>query len=371
MFQNTLETGKYEFSNAVPVASNLTITPVEDDNHINGVSTFDLVLISKHILGIEPLTSPYKMIAADANKSGSITTFDIVELRKLILGVYTELPNNTSWRFVDKAYSFPNPSNPFANVFPENKSIASLNGNMTSEDFTSIKIGDLNGNAVANSLMQSEDRAAGTLVFDVQDRAVKAGETFDVTFKAAEQVQGYQFTMNFAGLDVVDVTGLKAENYAVFAADKAMTTSVNGEGNEFTVRFRATQAGELSKLLGVSSRITKAEAYNAGSDRLDVAFRFNGANGSVVSGVGFELYQNVPNPFVSKTTIGFNLPEATTATLTIFDETGRMLWQQKGDFAKGYNQIAVDRALLNTTGMMYYQLETQTESATRKMIQTK
>jgi hypothetical protein len=39
----------------------------------------DLVLISKHILGLEPLNSPYKMIAADANKSNSITTFDIVE----------------------------------------------------------------------------------------------------------------------------------------------------------------------------------------------------------------------------------------------------------------------------------------------------
>jgi hypothetical protein len=96
----------------VPFLGNYTVTPMKDNDPLNGVSTFDLVLINKHILGLEPLSTPYKMIAADANNSRSITTFDIVELRKLILGIYTELPNNTSWRFVDKA-SLPEPSNPF------------------------------------------------------------------------------------------------------------------------------------------------------------------------------------------------------------------------------------------------------------------
>ena len=91
---------------------------MKDDNPLNGVSTYDLVLISKHILGLAPLNSPYKMIAADANKNNSITTTDIVEFRKLILGIYNELPNNTSWRFVDAEYAFPNPANPFQTYVP-------------------------------------------------------------------------------------------------------------------------------------------------------------------------------------------------------------------------------------------------------------
>jgi hypothetical protein len=285
------------------------------------------------------------------------------------------LPNNTSWRFVDKSFNFPNAANPFQSAFPENKTIGAIAASQTNDDFVSVKIGDINGNAVANNLMSTEDRAAGTLMFDVQDRAVKAGETFDVTFKAAELVKGYQFTMNFPGMDVVDVVPgakMSMDNFGVFAADKVITTSFDAEAQgEFTVRFRATQSGMLSNLLAVSSRITKAEAYTSNNDRLDVAFRFNGENGSTVSGVGFELYQNQPNPFVNKTAIGFHLPEAATATLTVYDETGRTLFTQKGDFAKGYNQIAIDRALLNTTGMMYYKLETTTDSATKKMIQTK
>jgi hypothetical protein len=65
------------------------------------------------------------------------------------------------------------------------------------------------------------------------------------------------------------------------------------------------------------------------------------------------------------------MPEAATATLSIFDETGRMVFTQKGDFAKGYNSIVLDRAVINTTGVLYYKVETATNSATRKMVQTK
>jgi hypothetical protein len=370
----------YNF-NAIPLASNATVTPAKDDNPLNGVSTYDLVLISKHILGIESLSSPYKMIAADANKSGSITTFDIVEIRKLILGIYTELPNNTSWRFVDKSFNFPNVNNPFAAQFPENKSIVNLSTNLLNEDFVSVKVGDVNGNAIANSAMSSDDRSTGTLLFDVDDKSVTAGETFTVSLHAAEQVSGYQFTMNFKGLEVVDVTpvsrDMKSLNFGVFA--DAITTSYDGEEEgAFTVTFRATKSGKLSELLYVSSCITKAEAYKNG-ERMNVAFRYNNGATSTVSGVGFELYQNQPNPFVNKTFIGFHLPAEASAqagdlipvTLSIFDETGRMVYNQKGAFAKGYNTIAIDKALLNTVGMLYYKLETATDSATKKMIQTK
>jgi len=369
MFDMTNNDGAYAFSNALPISANYSVTPLKDDNHLNGVTTFDLVLISKHILGLEPLGSPYKMIAADANKSNSITTFDIVELRKLILGIYTELPNNTSWRFVDKSYNFASPNNPFTAQFPEFKSVADVTASQMNDDFVSLKVGDVNGSAIANSLMSADDRTVGTLLFDVDDRQVKAGEEFTVNFNAAEQVLGYQFTMNLKGLEVVDIVpgaGMDINNFGLF--NDAITTSFDGKDKgAFALKFRAKTSGQLSNMLGVSSRITKAEAYK-NDVRLDVAFRFNG---STIAGVGFELYQNTPNPFISKTMIGFHLPEATEATLTIFDESGRMIFTQTGDFGKGYNAVTLDREMVNTTGLLYYKLETATDSATKKMIQTK
>jgi len=49
-----------------------SIEPQKNDNPLNGVSTFDLVLISKHILGITKFDNPYQYIAADANKSDRV-----------------------------------------------------------------------------------------------------------------------------------------------------------------------------------------------------------------------------------------------------------------------------------------------------------
>jgi len=368
-FKQSINDGSYEFSKAVPMFSNYVVTPTNDKNPLNGVSTYDLVLISKHILGLDPLNTPYKMIAADVNKSGSITTFDIVEARKLILGIYTDLPSNTSWRFVDKSFKFPNMDNPFQTSFPEVITVAQMLASDLDENFVGVKVGDVNGSAIANTLNSADDRSVGTLLFDAEDRAVKAGEVFTVNFNASEKVQGYQFTMNLKGLEVVEVVpgaNMTSSNFGVFS--DAVTASVDGDAGAFGVTFRAKNDGRLSQMLGASSRITRAEAYNNGAERLDVAFRFDG---NTIAGVGFELYQNQPNPFIGKTMIGFHLPEAAEATLSIFDESGRVIYQQTADYGKGYNAVMIDRSLLNTVGMLYYRLETAKDSATKSMIQTK
>lgn len=371
--------GTYEVMNNIPLAATFTIAPEKNDNPLNGVTTYDLALISKHILAIEPLDSPYKMIAADANKSGSITTFDILEIRKLILGLYTSLPNNNSWRFVDHSFAFPNPSNPFQTTFPETISVQDAMANFMHEDFMGVKVGDVNNSAVANANMQAEERTVGTALFDMEDRALNAGAVFEVSIKAAQALEAYQFTMTLDGLEmlgVIENEQVKAHNFGVF--DHAVTVSIDGT-QEFTLRFRATKSGKLSQMLGVSGAITRAAAYGecgignaeCGVTRLGVAFRFNAETGVTTKGLGFELYQNQPNPFVGKTNIGFYLPAAAEATLSVLDETGRLIYQQKGQFAQGANNIQLDRALLNTTGVLYYKLETATDFATKKMIQAK
>jgi hypothetical protein len=362
--------GEYYVMNNVPLDASFTIAPEKKDNPLNGVTTYDLVLISKHILGTEPLDSPFKIIAGDANKSNSVTTFDIIELRKLILGIYTELPDNDSWRFVDYNFTFPNPDNPFGTVFPESISVANAMTNQMHGDFMGVKIGDLNYSAVANATMQAEARTEGTAIFDVADRKVEAGEVFEVTFKSAQALKGFQFTATLNGLtaiSTVDAENVTPGNFNL-APSNAMTVSING-AQGFTVRFRAEKAGRLSEMLGVSGSITRAEAYAMTNDamtRQDIAFRFDG---KTISGLGFELYQNQPNPFMNRTIVGFFLPEAAEATLTVFDETGRLVYQQKGQFAKGENSIMLERALIHTTGVLYYKLETATDTATRKMIQ--
>ncbi|MBK8566351.1 MAG: hypothetical protein IPN76_24190 [Saprospiraceae bacterium] len=126
--------------------ASVTLTPSKNLNHTNGVTTFDIVLIRKHILDIERLDSPYKIIAADVNRSNAVSTFDLVLLTKLIIHVVDELPNNTSWRFVPKYWFFPNPNNPFEPPFPEGLN-PNYPGFSEAFDFIAIKVGDVNGSA--------------------------------------------------------------------------------------------------------------------------------------------------------------------------------------------------------------------------------
>jgi len=369
--------------NALPVTSNTIIEPVKDNDPLNGVSTFDLVLINKHILGLQPLGSPYKMIAADANGNRSITTADMVELRKLILGIYTELPNNTSWRFVDKNYVFPNPSNPFQDIFPETKEIIDPQTHQMYEDFVGIKTGDVNGNAVTNSLMLTEDRSVGTLLFDVENRLVQFGETFTVELRPAEPATGYQFTLYHPGLQIVDVRpggGMSADNFGFFPNEQSLTVSYfsNQSAGGFAVTFRAAASGSLSQMLSMSSRITKAEAYRSDAtnaagtahDLFDLGLRFNSDETTTsVSGVGLELYQNQPNPWTNRTRLGFHLPESSEAVLTVFDESGKVLYSRAETFARGYNAVVIDNSVLNVAGgLLFYKVETPTGSAVRRMI---
>lgn len=143
------EQGSFSFNN-VSMGQDYIITPHKNDNHKNGVSTFDAILINKHILSIYPFYHPHQYIAADVNNSKVISVQDIVWIRRLVLGLIDTFPNNTSWRFVPKNYVFPVPTNPWFEDFPEQQVINTLNGGTTNADFWAIKIGDINRSANAN-----------------------------------------------------------------------------------------------------------------------------------------------------------------------------------------------------------------------------
>ncbi len=139
--------GNYAFPNLTPGQS-YTVTPVRDTNDVNGVTTFDLTIINKHVLGLEALNSPWKIIAADANGSKSVTTIDIVESRKIILGLNTQFPAVPSWYFLPANTVFADPNNPFSGGLPAGAlQYNNLQQNVTDANFKGVKVGDVNNNA--------------------------------------------------------------------------------------------------------------------------------------------------------------------------------------------------------------------------------
>ncbi|MBK7410616.1 MAG: hypothetical protein IPJ40_22690 [Saprospirales bacterium] len=362
------------------------VTPYRDDHAENGVTTLDLVILRQHILGINPLTSPYKLIAADANRTGTITTSDMVEIRKVILHVTDNFPNNTSWRFVDASYVFQDPTHPFGENFPEAIPITNLL-EAAELNFMAIKVGDLNGSAQPSTLGGGDvaSRSKEPLVFEITDEMLTEGQVHEVSFRAKNirEITGFQFTLNYS-LDAVEFVGLRssglpdftAQNFYVMPEAGAITFSWDGETKElsedqvlFTLQFRArTSTEKVCQVMTINSRYTKAEAYTRSNDPLEMALLFHCMDGPMLVYNKFELYQNMPNPVRESTRIGFYLPEAGTARIHIFDESGRTLLLQEGAFAAGMNQIQVARSALGrTTGIVYYQVESAQGKATRKM----
>lgn len=376
--------GSFVFNNVAP-NHDYSIIPEKNINAGNGVTTFDLVLIRKHILNLEYLDSPYKMIAADVNNSESISTFDMVILRKLILNITTEFENNTSWRFVDKNYNFPEPSNPWAEPFPEVVNVNDLPMGLLEANFVGIKIGDVNHSAIPNNLIQVDDRQGlDDFSIDVFNQKVKKGETVRVAFEAdIMKVSGFQFTLNFdpQQLELVQLKEnlLKTHHFGQHLLEQGiLTASWNGDVAErrtlFNLQFIAKADGQLSDFLKLTSDYTTAEAYHkhdtpSTSPLLNVNLNFYQEEHSTTRfAPAFELFPNRPNPFHESSIIGFYLPKEASATLTILDVSGRVLKTITGHYQQGYNEISIQAKDLKSKGLLYYRLKTGEHVAARKMV---
>lgn len=364
---------------------NYEVKPERNDDPLNGVSTFDIVKLTKHLLGTEIINDPYTLIAADVNRSNNISTADIIAIRRVILGLSNSFgPTQQSWRFVKKDYTFPNPTNPFSAAFPEADKM-SLTNDMTC-NFVGIKMGDLNGNAKPNSIAPSAPRTwAAPLTITADDMLMEAGKTYYIPLNINEQnLMGTQFTLKYNS-DMIDLINIKEGNLpdmtnANFAVVENGTITTSWNTNQTiqqqatfaTLVFKAKQDVKLSEVLTLNSEVAVAEAYSHDEEvmRVNLAFAKGTTNTTPDATKGITLYQNQPNPFSEATQIRFYLPEPTSATISVMDITGKVVYSRSGEFSSGIHSISLNKSELTnlTVGMFYYQLQTSKEAITKKML---
>jgi hypothetical protein len=85
----------------------------------------------------------------------------------------------------------------------------------------------------------------------------------------------------------------------------------------------------------------------------------------------FTLEQNYPNPFNPTTSISFSLPETGTASLRVFDMTGReVATLVNGMTERGTHTVSFDASNLGT-GVYFYTLQSGSFTTTKKMVLVK
>lgn len=377
-FTVTNEEGKFGF-NELFMNSDYTITPSKNDDVLNGLSTLDLVLIQRHILGLKKLSTPYKIIAADANFDNKISASDLVSLRKLILGLSEKLSDN-SWKFVEKSFVFADPEKPFP--YNKNISMASLLHDVSNSDFVAVKVGDVN-DSYQKSITGNfaENRSRLDLEYVLND--ANEGEIIEVPFYTENEglISGMQMSLIFdeTKFEYIDIKGanllINEESSFLINKNNLLVSWVNNKveksskGKLFSIQFKVKKSTLPYEFLNTGDGILSSEVYELTKNgeieqrSINLTLRNSGNTNQQ-----FQLFQNTPNPFNNNTTIGFVIPEAGDVSFKVYDYSGKVLKQFRKYYDKGYNSIELNVNDLNTTGILFYQLDSNTHSANKKMI---
>lgn len=342
----------------------ITISPEKDNDPLNGVSTYDMVLISQSILGLEPLGNPYKYLAADADRNNRVTEADNVELRKLILGIYTQLPNNASWRFVPDDYIFPMPENPFYEQIPESVTFSRLYPRPL-PNFIALKVGDVNFNAVTNSLTEVEDRSLSAL--ELPAIKLNAGQTIWVPVALLDlpSLLGLQCAFGFdpAQLEIINVLapGLAGFSENNFFQPEPGVLTLSWTDSElkpselrdpvFFLEIKALQNGWLQEMLHLQPKRLAAEAYPGLGKiaNLELVFRALPAPASDKIGLPY------PNPATETCYFPVQLAEDGTVIVELFEPDGRQVILLEQHLKAGDHLIQIQRQGL-PEGLYFYKI---------------
>jgi len=358
-----------------------TVAAHKENDPANGISTFDLVVMAQHVLGINPLSTPYKLIAADVNMDEEIDILDLIELRELILYTIQDFTVNESWRFIDAEYEFPDPRNPWLETIPSSHTM-DLGTEDAVVDFIAVKIGDLDCSAQTKSNFNSlEERSNKKMVLNALNQTVKAGTSFDVVLNPSSDItlSSAQFTLHFDA-SMADFSGITSESLELknsfsemymeeglvpFAwyTHKAKDLDVD---TDLVFTFTAKQDLSVSELFTIDSELTPALAYTPNGTQYDVQLNILDTN--VDANHSIVLHQNKPNPFSDASIIGFELPNEQAVSITIFDIDGKLLYTKDVEGTAGYNRVELTADEISKTGVLFYQLNTGDYSVTKKMI---
>jgi hypothetical protein len=361
---------------SIPGTPTFTLVPDCPDNPMNGISTFDLLLISKHILNVTTFDAPWKMLAADVNGSGSVTTFDIVLLRKLLLGISDTLPNAAGWHFFPADCHYP--ANPFTGWCP---SVLTLNsmplGNYESKyQFLGYKTGDVNGSAQTDSALVADDRTALELLHS--DVSLAAGQITDIpVFANANAIaEGFQFALKYdpAIVDVVAVVpgNLPGMDATCFGRPRPGSMTVSWFNTKpvslmagqalFYLRVRAHADMPESQLFALQNSLLAPEVYGATGERIPLQLKV----GQGVTGISISAPQ--PNPTSGDVNILVQIPDAAPTMLELTDCMGRAVYTNEAFLAPGQHRLTVPATSMTMPGVYYWRLKVGSQGKSGRLV---
>lgn len=356
-------------------------------DHLNGVDMVDLCLVSKHVLGIAPLSSPYAMIAADVNKSGGITTFDMVESRKLILGIYDEFPNNTAWRFISDYCEFQNPNNPFEGCDSEIDIIELSSYNGDTATVFGVKTGDVNGDAQLNGGPYIPPTVTDSVALILPEGPISAGASIAVPVKLDKDFTfgglQTQFLIDptlaiFESISdgVLDVSAFSANymptGHLNFSHLSAQSIFAPAGVPLFYIHIKTLQAADLKDILTVVTDNPGVRTYAIGYD----CYSYYSVGGAYAGKVpvyspelrGLKVQPPSPNPFGEQSFLEIELEGTETVVLELMNLTGQVIFSEERNLAPGVFRWEMPASLISPSSLTIWRLRVGEQMAVGKLV---
>lgn len=374
--------GRFEFLDiSVPEKTSFKLQKTIDAKA--GISTADLILLQQHLTGEKVFDQAYQWVAADLDNSGQITYDDLAILKKVINGESQE----AGWRFL--------PTDLLGKLANTPQRIPSSITKLVAErvyalEFTGIKMGDINGSytldpKTPNDILPSPQ----TLTINLLNADLKAGQNYVVPFSTNDfgHLSAYQMTLKIenASITQLENTFKKQPGLSLRQLPKGLIVAnwLNDKGNKaILVNNKKQQSGHqaetaileleiipqkdglLSDFITLMDNPVRTEAYDTEGKVMPLQLLFRKA--PAAEGI-LELYQNRPNPFLESTNISYFLPKDGPIILTLTNEAGQVIKVLKNTGTKGFNAFRLIGSEV-PKGLIYYQLETEFGTATKKML---
>ncbi len=410
--------GYYVSQNGLSLNSNYTIIPTKNDDYQAGVTTYDIALMSKHILGIQSFTSSYQMISADIDNSGDIDGYDMLLVRRLILGIIPNLPVG-SWRFIPKyfmsqasfAYQF-NALNPFGatitgynylgdqgnssfmDKIDYNSSVPD-NLKLGSWDFLPIKSGDVNGSYFTNCATFGGGGGAAAAAISLTDggtlstrvanntstlstaktMTMKNAEAKTIVLKAKSAANivsmqvGFRFLNNKMAISDVVQGDFNSSNdvfdFSNFAKGEMRALWFDKRGNVKNIKAGAiilkakikanADVNDILKVLNLDDQILKNEFHDAKGNLVPIDLEWTDDDASTI--VENPISATVyPNPFTNNLTFDVNSKVAGAGTLTITNVITKQSLIVQHQFNIGNNTLTLNNTNALNTGSLTFNI---------------
>ena len=349
----------------------------------NGVSSYDLALINKQILGITPLPTPYNWIAADANNSGSITTLDIIYLRKVILGLDYEYPAGT-WRFVPE-YLFKNTD--FETAFMANPFGASYNGTgypgymdeitldmdddavaeEASWSFQGIKVGDVDCNANIEQFTPPDDDDDKFSAILPGTSCVNTGEEILLTIQATsnQSILAYQMgikynetVLQFLGESPGNLPDFSYDNFGsktgeirtIWYKTNAQEENIATSKILFNLRFKARSGFcDISQVFEFDGNVLNNAFYGSSEYPVETDITLSYQVDNQTSA----LLSAYPNPALNSVSFDFQLAQSNTVEIRVSDYLGHQV-THTGQYSDGNHSYTFNSLASLSNGSLNY-----------------